>query len=170
MKIRTGMGLVVGIGGVSRAGKSTLSNSIKSWLEDRTTIILDMDDFVFAEETIPVINDGINWEIPESVDFERIRKKIEEVREQYDYVIVEGILIFYDLELNGLYNNKIFVDISHGTFLQRKSRDSRWDEPEWYIKHIWDCYLTYGRNNSNDALVLDGTKEFDESKIIEFLK
>ncbi|MCH7513305.1 MAG: hypothetical protein IH947_05090 [Bacteroidetes bacterium] len=103
------MGLVVGIGGVSRAGKSTLSKRLKNRLPGIRIIILDMDDFVFPENEMPRINDEPDWETPESIDYTKLSGRINETKAEYDLVIVEGILIFCDESLNSLIDKKLFL-------------------------------------------------------------
>ena len=69
--------MIIGIGGVSRSGKSTLAALIYRLYTEggQTAIVLAQDDFVFPTEQIPKIRNGseeeIDWEIPESIDFQR---------------------------------------------------------------------------------------------------
>jgi len=168
--ISTKMGLVVGISGVSRAGKSTLSKRLTNRLHDWKIIILDMDDFVFPKNEMPRINEEADWETPESVDYVRLSDRINEVNAGFDLVIVEWILIFYDETLNSLFDKKLFIEIPYETFLERKRNDRRWNEPEWYIQHIWDSYLKYGLKNSEDAMKISGNSSFEIPDILEFIR
>ena len=61
------MGNVIGIGGVSRSGKSTLSQLIAEWYSDKKVSILKMDNFVFDEKLIPQIRGETDWEVPRSL-------------------------------------------------------------------------------------------------------
>ncbi len=164
------MGLVVGIGGVSRAGKSTLSKMLKNTLHDSRMVILDMDDFVYPENQIPRIKNKTDWESPESVDYRKISGRIIEAKAAHDVVILEGILIFWVDSLNNLFDKKLFVEIPYEIFLERKRKDRRWNEPKWYIQHIWDSYLKYGIKNSEDSMKVDGNRSFEISEIQNFLK
>ena len=163
------MGLVVGIGGVSRAGKSALSKRLKNRLPGIRIIILDMDDFVFPENEMPRINDEPDWETPESIDYTKLSGRINETKAEYDLVIVEGILIFCDESLNSLIDKKLFIKIPYETFLERKRKDRRWNEPEWYIQHIWDSYQKYGNKNSADIMKVNGGSSFEISDILDFI-
>ena len=89
------MGLLIGIGGVSRAGKTTLSNYILNLYPNKKSLIIAMDDYVIDQDKIPRIKDRIDWETPASVDYDRIANKIAASVSEYDLVITEGILIFY---------------------------------------------------------------------------
>ena len=168
--------MIIGIGGVSRSGKSSLAILIKNVLEKngQSAIILSQDDFVFAESEIPKIKNCTDWECPESIDFQRFKKEILFQKTQFKHVITEGLLNFYDAEIMCLFDFKIFTQISKNTFLSRRALEQRWgNEPKWYIEYVWKCYLKYGRsvlNNSElDILVLSGEHNFDEKLITNFL-
>ena len=61
---------------------------------------------------------------------------------------MEGLLAFYESRIEQLLDKKIFIEIPKTLFLERKVRDKRWGEfPEWYMEHIWQSYLTYGKIN-----------------------
>lgn len=162
----------IGIGGISRAGKTELANLIRSLFTDRKTIVLCQDDFVFEQNKLPVIKDEIDWENPASIDFTNFRNAIISAAKEYDIVIAEGLLVFYDSEICAEFDKKIFVHVKEAVFRERKFVDTRWGSfPEWYIDHIWDSYRKYGRveRGRKDFLYLDGSREFDREKVLEFL-
>jgi len=163
------LGIVIGIGGISRAGKSTLARKITSWLPENNVSTLEMDDFVFPEEQIPKIKNETDWEIPESVDYSRLATAISKEKKRTDIVIVDGIMIFNDPKLLALYDRKIFVEIDYETFILRKRKDRRWKIPEWYHEHIWTSYIVYGMMNIEDSFKLSGTSEFDFKEIMDFV-
>ena len=70
----------------------------------QTAAVLSQDDYVFPIEQIPKIYNGeeveIDWEIPESIDFQKYKTAILEAQKQFDHVITEGLLNFYDTEIN----------------------------------------------------------------------
>ena len=66
------MSRIIGIGGCSRSGKSTLARRIKERFSDLCVLILDMDDFVLPKDQIPKIKDRTDWELPASVDFKKL--------------------------------------------------------------------------------------------------
>ena len=84
--------MTIGIGGISRSGKSTLAALIFQLFTvdegnpdffgkgGQTANILAQDDYVFPNEQIPIIRNGneieIDWEIPESIDFQRYKKAV----------------------------------------------------------------------------------------------
>ena len=174
--------MVIGIGGVSRSGKTSLSELIKKHfvLKNDTVVVLHQDAFVFAENQIPkIVHDGetiVDWECPESIDFQRFKNEIELSKTQYQHVITEGLLNFYDTPTNTLFDKFLFVEISKSTFLKRRIADKRWfqNEPAWFIEHVWESYERYGRtifDQQNAAvLTLSGETNFDEKRVFDFLK
>ncbi len=158
--------MITGIGGISRSGKSFLAQKFKELLEKEghTVIVLDQDDYVFPEKEIPLIRDHINWEVPESIDWERFRGAAIEAEKMFDHVIVEGLMVFWNPSILALYNKRIFIELSHDEFMHRKQSDLRWGkEPDWYVEHIWDSYIKYGQipDGMDIDMVLDGEGAFD---------
>jgi uridine kinase len=166
------MGLSIGIGGVSRAGKTTLSNYISSLYPKKKTLVISMDEFVYDDAEIPKVKDRIDWESPASVNYEAIKTKIQDNLDKYDIIITEGILIFYSEELNKLFDKRIFIDIPKSLFYIRRHSDKRWgEEPKWYIDYVWESYQKYGKlkESFNDTLYLSGDDSFSALLIDEYL-
>ena len=167
--------MIIAIGGVSRAGKSTLASLIKQAFEklDQSVTIIEQDKYAYAEEKIPKIKDKIDWESPASIDFKSFSKAIKTAKKEYDHVIAEGLLVFYDSPLSKLYDKSIFIKIPKKPFLERKELDLRWSnqpEPKWYIEHIWKSYKTYGTENiPKDLIKLSGELSFDLEVIMDEL-
>lgn len=164
--------MIIAIGGCSRSGKTSLAKMIAGHFDGKikSCVILSQDDFVFQEELIPKINDHVNWEIPESVDFENFRKTIRRSNRAHDIVIVEGLLIYSNETLIRLYDELIFIHIEESTFYERKEKDERWPEPRWYQEHIWKSFLEYGQHpKSDDILHLSGEEDFDLPEILSEL-
>ena len=164
--------MVIGIGGVSNAGKTHLAEKLADHFQHKSTKIISQDDFVLPVSEIPQIIDHIDWETPESINFPSFKHAIIEAEKNYDFVIVEGIFVFFDKAVNELYDKKIFIEISKETFLQRKIKDDRWGiEPDWYRDHIWNSYLKFGqpKKKMKDMYYLDGNREIILSDILQFL-
>lgn len=162
-------GKILGIGGVSRAGKSTLANVIKNSAPDKyqSIKIIEQDAYTLPEKDLPQINDRIDWEHPSSINWEKLVQDVETSRNQYDLIIIEGILAYANSELNKLYDFAVFLTITKDTFMQRRIADGRWgEEPEWYITHVWHSYLQYGLPNIK-VLELEGTHLWIGDKVID---
>ena len=166
------MGISIGIGGVSRAGKTTLSRFIEKLYPHKKTLIISMDQYVKDPEKIPKIKDKTDWENPVSVDFDRIQQQIKAGVEEYDLVITEGILIFYNEAVNELFDKRIFIDIPKSLFYIRRKKEERWGkEPEWYLDYVWESYLQYGKLNdsSTNTLYINGDEDFSPLLLDEHL-
>lgn len=163
--------LCIGIGGVSRSGKTFLAAMISEILPESE--LLCQDDYVHASDLLPLINDHIDWETPDSIDWDRLFSDVSKALESGKHVIVEGLLAFADERLNRLFNRHIFLTLGKEEFEKRKKNDLRWgEEPDWYINHIWDSYRQYGELPAyiTDALILDAEQDFDLNKVVKYLR
>jgi nicotinamide/nicotinate riboside kinase len=167
--------MIIGIGGVSRSGKSTLANLMVTYFRKngKKAIIFHQDDFVFPETNIPKIKNKTDWESPQSIDFELYREVVELFRPRFDVVIAEGLFAFYDDKMNELYDKKFHVKISKRTFLIRRAMDIRWGyEPTWFIDHVWQSFLKFGKPKKEikNIISVSGEDEFDMEKVIKELQ
>lgn len=165
--------MIVAIGGISNAGKSKLASKIADFYDNLSTIILCQDNYANPTPEIPKINGHTNWEIPESINFNRFYQKIIDSIKLYDIVIVEGLFVFYEQRLLDLYDKSIYLTIDKETFFDRKKKDLRWGrEPEWYIKHIWDSHFKHCDEllARKDAFHVSGKEPVDVDAVIEFLE
>lgn len=163
--------MIIAIAGVSQAGKSTLAGSLRNVLGTNHTTILCQDDFVHDPKDIPMVKDHIDWEHPDSIDHEKFREAIIAESQRNQYVIVEGLMVSWDSDTCKLFDKCIFIEIDKPTFMKRKSADDRWGiEPEWYVEHIWESYLRFGRKQaSQECLVVNGCQPIDLQQIIAYL-
>ena len=163
--------MVVGIGGASNAGKSWLAKSIHDNCPGKKIKVLCQDDFVFPVDKQPQIKDRVDWEVPSSIDFEKFKTAIVKNQGNFDIVIAEGLMVFYNKGINRLYDRKIFIEITKRNFLRRKSIDRRWgEEPNWYIEHIWASYLKYGRIPRNDpSYLLTFANNLDVDEVVDYI-
>lgn len=168
------MGMVIGIGGVSRSGKSTLANLLASHYRKNglKVLIFHQDDFVLPDTLIPKIKHRIDWESPQSVDHVMLHDMVAEFKHRVDVVIVEGLFAFFYPHLNQQYDKRLFVKVSKRTFLIRKAMDNRWGyEPTWFVDHIWKSFLAHGQPpaDKKDYLTTSGEDEFDMARILRYL-
>ena len=154
--------LLIGIGGVSNAGKSELALRIKNHFGDHKVKVLCQDDFVLPMEEIPKINGHIDWEIPISVDYQQFRNEVVQSFKENDIVISEGLFGFYDPELNKMMDIKLFMFLDYSDFYNRKKTDFRWGiEPDWYIKHIYNSFMEFSLKYPEDAHFIDASRTID---------
>jgi nicotinamide/nicotinate riboside kinase len=140
--------MIIGIGGVSRSGKTVLAKHLATCLVEngKQVSVLHQDDLVVDQKLMPKIKGELDWEHPSSIDYQKIISLIAHQKNQYDYLLIEGLFAFANEELNKLYDKGIYLHIDRATFVKRKLEDERWGgEPEWYLDHIWDAHQRYGR-------------------------
>lgn len=163
------MTYIIGIGGVSRSGKSMLATKLKQLLSAKRVLHIDMDEYVLPEDELPKIKGHFNYEVPESIDYNRIIAWIKLNESNYDAIIIEGILAFANESLNQLYDMTMCMRISKSTYLNRRKVETRWGkEPDWYIEYVWDAHQKYGLNHKSHY-ILSGEKEVSEKDLIDIL-
>ena len=141
--------LMIGIAGVSRAGKTELAKFLcqKFKALGYHAVSIHQDEYVFSKSHIPKIQDRIDWENPESINSLQYLSAIHAAKQNgAEVIIAEGFLNFHNHEMVKLFDKKVFLEIRRSTFEKRKAYDTRWDaEPDWYIDHIWKSYERYGK-------------------------
>jgi uridine kinase len=163
--------MVIGIGGVSRAGKTTLAIKLKRRLKGKTINILNQDDFV-KKTGLPTIHGHIDWEHPDSLDWKSLRAAVLISSRNYDITIVEGLFAFYDQTINRKYDHSLFVHIQKELFFKRKRADTRWGkEPDWFIHHIWSSYKKFGQLpvSLKEVLWIEGNTFTDIDQIEHYI-
>ena len=135
------MAKIIGIGGMSRSGKTLLAQKLGThWGSDRS-IVISLDDYAKPQSLIPTIHGVANWEIPESIDYKKLLKATQEAAQRFEWVIVEGLLVFHNEELNALFDYRLILEIDRSTFIDRRSKEARWGaESPAYLQHVWDEY------------------------------
>ncbi|MBW6490934.1 MAG: hypothetical protein K0B15_07025 [Lentimicrobium sp.] len=160
----------IAIGGVSRSGKTFLAEMLGNFLVD--SLIIHQDKYIPDKKDIPTIKDHIDWERPEAIDWKAFRNAIVHAKQSFKYVIVEGLFVFLDENINQYYDRHIFISLSKEVFLKRKKEDHRWGvEPDWYIEHIWEGHITYGNLPEviQKPLIINGVENFNLHNIIQQL-
>ncbi len=140
--------VVIGISGGTGSGKSTITNAIRSEVEDKiTTIPQDSYYKNFGQLSLEE-REKINFDHPNTLDNELLIHHIHQLKEGkpiqmpvYDFkthtriketitknptklIIIEGILIFENVELRNMMDIKIFVDTNADIrILRRIQRD-----------------------------------------------
>ncbi|NTW24382.1 MAG: hypothetical protein HGA37_06760 [Lentimicrobium sp.] len=170
-EIRLKKPICIGIGGVSRSGKTFLADKLNGIIAD--SIVIHQDTFIPDESAIPGIKGHIDWERPEAIDWDNLKTEIERAIQSGKTVIVEGLFAFNRDDINTFYNKSIFIKLSKKEFIRRKRIDLRWGaEPAWYILHIWKSHKIYGQlpSSISECLLLNGEEDFDLNLVLNFLK
>jgi uridine kinase len=143
--------VVIGIGGGTGAGKTTLARQIARQWTGRGVTILDLDSYYHDREHLsPAERALVNYDEPDAIDFELLREHLKTLiqgesiaKPKYCFathsreaarettpaariLIVEGLLTLWDAPLRGLMTLKIYVDADADLrFIRRLERDTR---------------------------------------------
>jgi len=117
------MAKLILVAGVSRSGKSTLATRLVHDLPN--AIVLRQDEFILDQATLPLINGRIDWENPETINWDRLISAHNEANEQYDFIIIEGIFALSSLQLAKPSVFKILLTIDREEFIKRRSQETR---------------------------------------------
>ncbi|ELK19391.1 Nicotinamide riboside kinase 2 [Pteropus alecto] len=178
------MKYIVGIGGMTNGGKTTLTNSLLNALPN--CCVIHQDDFFKPQDQIPVGEDGFKqWDVLESLDMEAMLSTVQAwasnpqkfarahgVSVQPDtsdthILILEGFLLYSYKPLVDLYSRRYFLTIPYEECKQRRSTRSYMvpDPPGLFDGHVWPMYLKYKRQmeaDGVDVVYLDGTRPREE--------
>ncbi len=150
--------LIIGICGISQSGKSTLTRWLKKELSSAglEVKVFEMDHYTVKKEQIPRVKDRLDWEHPDSIDWDRLTTQIK--KSTVDVILVEGIFAF-DHRISPLYSKKVLIELDKETFLRRRQSEIRWgEEPSWYLEHVWKTNQALIKLATPDLrLMFDGT-------------
>lgn len=172
---------VVGIAGGSASGKSTLSLLLCNLLNEAgvRAKVVSMDLYYLTEENLPrakgYIDESkmyIDYNHPDAFDISRFNTDIDLFIEsdEYDVIIVEGILVLYHNELLKKLALKIFVDCpSDVRIIRRMRRNMEWgltfdeiaDVYTDLVRFRHDEYVEPTRTRAD--IVINGLEPFDKT-------
>jgi uridine kinase len=120
---------VIGIGGGSASGKSTIAETLSTMLSPLQVRVINQDGYFHGAARLPAHANHAgtrSWpdhNHPDSFDFPRLRRDLAAARAGDDEVIIlEGILVLYDAELRGLMDLRVFVDAEADERIVRRIR------------------------------------------------
>ncbi|XP_034548042.1 nicotinamide riboside kinase 1 isoform X2 [Notolabrus celidotus] len=180
--------LVVGVGGMTNGGKSTLSVSLHQHIPN--SCIIAQDSYFKDDSVVPVdshgfkqydmldalhmdtmMNDINSWKRDPKVFLRQCGLMSEQTGPSDDedifVLIVEGFLIFNHRPLNELFDKRYFMEIPYEVC--KKRRSSRVyrppDPPGYFDGHVWPMYLKNRRDMESwvsGIVVLNGLKTKEE--------
>lgn len=181
---------VIGIGGGSASGKSTIAQELQARLAPLQVEIINQDRYFLPTERLPrhASRDGRReWpdhNHPDSFDFQRLRADLRRAKEQSaDVVIAEGILILYDPEVRALMDLKLYVEADADERIVRRIRRNL--ARGYGLDEICDFYLDsvrYRHRQFNeptkahaDLVIPGGKDEWEErerllSQVVEVVR
>lgn len=127
--------IIIGIGGGTGSGKTTVVRKIIESLPDNSVAVIPQDSYYNDQSQLPLeVRKQTNFDHPDAFEWPLLAQQIEELRnghsieqptysyitctrlsetvhvEPKDVIIVEGIMALYDKKLRDLMDLKIFVD------------------------------------------------------------
>ncbi|XP_023368414.1 nicotinamide riboside kinase 2 isoform X1 [Otolemur garnettii] len=174
------MKLIVGIGGVTNGGKTTLTNSLLKVLPN--CCVIHQDDF-FKEQALSQIRaplfqpqdqiavgeDGFKqWDVLESLDMEAMLNTVQAWLsnpqkfarahgvsvwpEDTHILLLDGFLLYSYKPLVDLYSRRYFLTIPYEECKWRRSTRSYKvpDSPNLFDGHVWPMYQKYRREMEVD--------------------
>jgi uridine kinase len=136
--------LLIGIAGGSGSGKTTMVNRIMQQLPEGRAVLVPQDAYYRDNSHIPPVQRaGINFDHPDSVDFDLLVRQLRQLKEgrtvdrpvysfltctrsaetvtlhPADIAILEGILILVHAQLRELMDIMVYVDAPAGERLER---------------------------------------------------
>lgn len=100
----------------------------------------------------------------------RFHKELRELIDtnQYDYIILDGFLLYADEKLNHLIDKKYFIYLNKDECVRRRaSRNYKSiDTPNYFEQCVWIEYQNYKANcekSYNDIVYLNGSKKIDDT-------
>lgn len=142
--------LVIGIGGISRAGKSTLRNFLINQLNP--VGIFHIDDYLISPIKVfdTNINDYIeNWEDPiahnldkfyEDLKFSKQTAAENGTSNQIQYIITEGFLLYNRKDISDLIDLKLCFVIEKELCRNRRKSTKFYGSDYYFDEYIWKLY------------------------------
>ncbi|XP_034726836.1 nicotinamide riboside kinase 1-like isoform X3 [Etheostoma cragini] len=180
--------LLVGVGGMTNGGKSTLSKNLHQQIPN--SCLIAQDSYFKDDSVVPVDSNGfkqydmldalhmdtmmcdVNSWRRDPLSFMRRRGLYPELTtssaDEIVYVlIVEGFLIFNHRPLNELFYKRYFMEIPYDVCKTRRSLRvyAPPDPPEYFDGHVWQMYLKNRQEMESmvsGIVFLDGMKPKEE--------
>lgn len=176
---------LIGIAGPSGAGKSTATKIIVA--ENPDILRIKLDNYFNDIEGFPKINGEANWDVPGNLNFDLLFENLSDLKEGkptkiplFDkvtlervyktvepkpIVLVEGFLLYFDERIRGLFDKKLYIDISEDKQLERRIQRETPERNKYIQEVVIPNYRLYGVPAKKYAdLILDGDKSPEELK------
>ncbi|XP_060642158.1 nicotinamide riboside kinase 2 isoform X2 [Anolis sagrei] len=184
------MKFILGIGGVTNGGKTTLTNRLIKALPN--CCVVHQDDFFKPQDQIQVGEDGFKqWDVLDSLDMEAMVSTVrawaenpvkfarshgvsvshssQPLRSEDDIhiLVVEGFLLYNFRPLVDLFNKRYYIAVPYDECKRRRSTRKYTvpDPPGLFDGHVWPMYLKHRKEmeaSEVDVVYLDGLKSRDD--------
>ncbi|KAM6991174.1 carnosine N-methyltransferase [Passerculus sandwichensis] len=179
--------LVIGLGGVTNGGKTTLAEKLKNMLpncdiisqddffkpesevetDERGFKLYDVLDALYMDEMVTSIRNWMKSPASSGVVTEEPENTCDNLKNVH-ILIVEGFLLYNYEPLNELWNRRYFLTLPYEECKRRRSTRvyQPADTPGYFDGHVWPMYLKYKNEMEENASMqvdyLDGTKSQEE--------
>ncbi|KAM9587509.1 carnosine N-methyltransferase [Morphnus guianensis] len=181
--------LVIGLGGVTNGGKTTLAEKLKKMLpncniisqddffkpesevetDERGFKLYDVLDALYMDEMVKSIRNWMKSLTSSGVVTQEPQNTCDNLKDTEDVyiLIVEGFLLYNYEPLNELWNRRYFLTLPYEECKRRRSTRvyQPADTPGYFDGHVWPMYLKYKNEleeNASNIVYLDGTKSQEE--------
>ncbi|XP_045144500.1 nicotinamide riboside kinase 1 isoform X2 [Echinops telfairi] len=172
---------VIGIGGVTNGGKTTLAKNLQKCLTNCR--VISQDDFFKPESEIETDKNGfLQYDVLEALKMDEMMSVISDwmenprhslwstdwaSAEEIPILIIEGFLLFNYKPLDTIWNRSYFLTIPYEECKRRRSTRvyEPPDPPGYFDGHVWPMYLKHRREMEAipwELVYLDGTKSEEE--------
>ncbi|XP_044053796.1 nicotinamide riboside kinase 1 isoform X2 [Siniperca chuatsi] len=180
--------LVVGVGGMTNGGKSTLSRSLHKQIPN--SCIIAQDSYFKDDSVVPVDSNGFKqYDMLDALHMDTMMSEVlswrrdpesflrqrglnpehttPSVDKEVFVLIVEGFLIFNYRPLNELFDKRYFMEIPYDACKRRRSSRvyTPPDPPGYFDGHVWPMYLKNRQEMESmvsGIVFLDGLKPKEE--------
>jgi nicotinamide/nicotinate riboside kinase len=133
----------------TNGGKTTLTKQLKKEFEN--SFMITQDDYYRPKDSahLQFISSigSLNFDVITAIDMERMRADINELKayNKYDYIFIEGFVIYDDEELYNILDRRYFLTLNKEECLRR--RQSRHytsiDMPHYFDDCVWPEFQKY---------------------------
>ncbi|KAF1389324.1 hypothetical protein PFLUV_G00072250 [Perca fluviatilis] len=181
--------LLVGVGGMTNGGKSTLSRSLHQKIPN--SCLIAQDSYFKDDSIVPVDSNGFKqYDMLDALHMDTMMCEVDSWRrdplsfmkqrglnpehtasssadEEVYVLIVEGFLIFNHRPLNELFHKRYFMEIPYDVCKTRRSLRvyTPPDPPGYFDGHVWPMYLKARQEMESMVsriVFLDGLKPKEE--------
>ncbi|XP_054572892.1 nicotinamide riboside kinase 2 isoform X2 [Eptesicus fuscus] len=154
--LRVEMKCIVGIGGMTNGGKTTLTNSLLKVLPN--CCVIHQDDFFKPQDQIAVGEDGFKqWDVLESLDMEAMLSTVQAwLSNPRKFARAHGVSVQPDASDTHILILEGFLLYSYNTRSYKVP-----DPPGLFDGHVWPMYQKYKQEmeaNGVEVVYLDGMK------------
>ncbi|KAM3937587.1 nicotinamide riboside kinase 1 [Leptodactylus fuscus] len=174
---------IVGIGGVTNGGKTTLANRLLKILPNCS--LISQDCYFKAEADVATDERGFKqFDVLEALEMEAMMSDVlswikqhkgtkqpktlqEKCETSVHFLIIEGFLLYHYKPLDEVFDYRYFLTVPYEECKKRRSTRvyDPPDPPGYFDGHVWPMYIKHKEEMDNlqkQIVFLDGTKPIED--------